>query len=326
MIRLRSSPERICVPKGFSFASVAAGIKASGKTDLALVSAQKGSNAAALFTTNRVVAAPVMVGRKYLLAGGGRVRAVIVNSGNANCATGQQGNRACEKVCDEIGRLLSVPADEVFPSSTGIIGVQLPVEKIISRAPQLISALDTTKQAAAKFARAILTTDTREKIASARFKSGSKQVTLLGIAKGAGMIHPQLATMLVYLFTDIGAKSRELQTQLRDACYDSLNCISIDGDTSTNDTVLLMASGASGAQLIGRRERNFRKHWPRYANRWRSRSSAMERASSTSYVCTLNKRAAGKRHYWRRVRSHILCWLKPRGREPTRIGAAFWRR
>jgi glutamate N-acetyltransferase/amino-acid N-acetyltransferase len=249
MTSLRRSPEKIRLPAGFSFSAIAAGIKVSGRPDLALVEAVPGATAAALFTMNRVVAAPVEVGRASLLATGGRVRALIVNSGNANCATGRAGTRACEQVCREAGNLFAVPATEIFPSSTGIIGVPLPAEKIYAKLPELVAARSTSQRGVQVFASAIMTTDTRPKIASARFRTAAKEVIVLGIAKGAGMIHPQLATMLVYLFTDIAATPRELQSLLREACDDSLNCISIDGDTSTNDTVLLLASGASGVGM-----------------------------------------------------------------------------
>ena len=256
MTTLRRSPEKIRLPLGFSFSAVAAGIKVSGRPDLALVEAAGGATAAALFTTNRVVAAPVEVGRASLLATGGRVRAVIVNSGNANCATGPAGIQACERVCREAGNLFGVSAAEIFPSSTGIIGVRLPAQKIHAKLPELIAGRSASQRGVQAFADAIMTTDTRPKIASARFRTASKVITVLGIAKGAGMIHPQLATMLVYLFTDVHASPRELQPLLREACDDSLNCMSIDGDTSTNDTVLLLASGASGARLKDVRARN----------------------------------------------------------------------
>src|SRR6266849_9206355 len=251
MTSLRRSPGTIRLPVGFSFSAVAAGIKPSGRPDLALVEAAGGATAAALFTKNRVVAAPVEVGRAALLATGGRVRAVVVNSGNANCATGRAGVQACERVCREAGKLFGVPGAEIFPSSTGIIGVRLPAEKIYAKLPELInlSGRPPSQRGALAFAHAIMTTDTRAKIASARFRVSSKDVTVLGIAKGAGMIHPQLATMLVYLFTEIGASPRELRPLLREACDESLNCMSIDGDTSTNDTVLLLASGASGTRV-----------------------------------------------------------------------------
>ena len=255
MTSLRRSPEKIRLPLGFSFSAVAAGLKVSGRPDLALAEATDGATAAALFTKNRVVAAPVEVGRAGLLSNGGRVRAVVVNSGNANCATGRAGIQACERVCREAGRLLGVPAAEIFPSSTGIIGVPLPAEKIHAKLPELIAARSANERGVLAFAHAIMTTDTRAKIASARLRIGSKDVTVLGIAKGAGMIHPQLATMLVYLFTDVAASARELQHLLREASDHSLNCMSIDGDTSTNDTVLLLASGASGARVKDARTR-----------------------------------------------------------------------
>jgi glutamate N-acetyltransferase / amino-acid N-acetyltransferase len=273
MTSLRRSPEKIRLPAGFSFSAVAAGIKVSGRPDLALVevwgrapsrarpersrrvqaerssAAAGGATAAALFTKNRVVAAPVEVGRASLLSTGGRVRAVIVNSGNANCATGRAGIQACERVCREAGKLFGVSAAEIFPSSTGIIGVRLPVEKIHAKLPELIASRSPSQQGVVAFAHAIMTTDTRAKIACSRFRVNSKDVTVLGIAKGAGMIHPQLATMLVYLFTDVGASPRELRPLLQEACDQSLNCMSIDGDTSTNDTVLLLASGVSGLRV-----------------------------------------------------------------------------
>jgi len=246
---LRRTPEKILVPLGFSFSALAAGIKVSGRPDLDLVEASGGAAGAALFTTNRVVAAPVEVGRASLAASGGMVRAVIVNSGNANCATGHAGLQACERVCREAAKILGVSSTQIFPSSTGIIGVPMPDEKIRAKLPELIASRSADERSALGFARAIMTTDTRPKIASARFQATSRDVTVLGIAKGAGMIHPQLATMLVYLLTDIEARARELQRLLRDACDDSLNCMSIDGDTSTNDTALLLASGASGVRL-----------------------------------------------------------------------------
>jgi glutamate N-acetyltransferase / amino-acid N-acetyltransferase len=249
MIQLRRSPEKIRLPRGFEFSSIAAGIKVSGRPDLALAEATNGATAAALFTTNQVVAAPVTVGRKSLRAARGRVRAVIVNSGNANCATGQEGIRGCESVCREAAKILGASARQIFPSSTGIIGVKFPAEKITTNLTELFAAKSASESAAESFARAIMTTDTRPKIASAELKIGKQQVAVFGVAKGAGMIHPQLATMLVYLFTDVSATPRELQTLLRDACDGSFNCMSIDGDTSTNDTVLLLASGAGGATI-----------------------------------------------------------------------------
>jgi glutamate N-acetyltransferase/amino-acid N-acetyltransferase len=234
----------VFLPKGFKFSAVKAGIKASGKPDLAFILAEPTTCAAALFTRNLVTAAPVQVGRSSLAKSKGRMQAVIVNSGNANCATGQRGIRDCRRVCSEVARALDLKATEVFPSSTGIIGVPLPVDKITSHLRSLILKAGSSLEHLQKFSEAILTTDSKPKLASVPLRSGRGAIT--GVAKGAGMIHPQLATMLVYLMTDVAAKPAELKTALRKACGESFNAISIDGDTSTNDTVLLLASGASG--------------------------------------------------------------------------------
>jgi len=239
----------IHLPKGFSFSAATAGIKASGRLDLALVEAVPGTTAAALFTRNLVVAAPVEVGRVNLAKGKGRVRAIIVNSGNANCATGKAGLKACRQVCQEVAGELGIRPEEVFPSSTGIIGVPLPAEKIVAKLPELIGNREPTPVMFDRFTQAIMTTDTHQKWASSQFQAGFSEVSLLGVAKGSGMIHPQLATMLVYLLTDVAATPGELKRLLSDACDQSFNCISVDGDTSTNDTVLLMASGQSGIRL-----------------------------------------------------------------------------
>ena len=246
---LHRSPEDILLPRGFSFSALAAGIKASGRPDLGLVEATPGATAAALFTNNRVVAAPLEVARASLKTSGGRIRALLVNSGNANCATGNAGRRSREEICRKLAKLFGTEPDQIFPSSTGIIGVPLPAEKILGKLPELLRTRMPGQESALAFATAIMTTDTRPKLASARFKSRSHAVTLLGIAKGSGMIHPQLATMLVYIFTDVSATSAGLPAILRTACDDTFNCISVDGDTSTNDTVLLMASGQSNVRL-----------------------------------------------------------------------------
>jgi glutamate N-acetyltransferase / amino-acid N-acetyltransferase len=239
--------DAIFLPKGFKFSAVAAGIKASGKPDLALISAGPQTIGAALFTTNCIVAAPVEVGRASLASTGGRVRAVIVNSGNANCATGKIGIRDCKTVCAQAARLLKIRAAEVFPSSTGIIGVPLPTEKINARLQPLLANAGASVGHLRRFADAILTTDTRPKVASVPLRSGSAAIT--GIAKGSGMIHPQVATMLVYILTDVVATPAELRSALRVASDESFNTISVDGDTSTNDTVLLLASGESRVSL-----------------------------------------------------------------------------
>jgi glutamate N-acetyltransferase / amino-acid N-acetyltransferase len=248
------------LPQGFKWGAVKAGIKASGKLDVAIAVPDKPANAAAMFTSNQVVAAPVTVGRRHLLSTGGRVGAILVNAGNANCATGQTGIDACLQTCVAAAETFHCIFDEVFPSSTGIIGVPFPGEKVVAALPEAKAVLGNTPAQAELFAQAIMTTDTRMKVARAIVDVDGTEVRIFGAAKGAGMIHPQLgapvgpphATMLVYLFTDIAATSEELRTLLAPAVERSFNCISIDGDTSTNDTVLLLASGASGVTLNDR--------------------------------------------------------------------------
>ena len=247
-----TASDPIFLPKGFQFSAVTAGIKASGKPDLAAILAGASTRGAALFTKNLIVAAPVEVGRDALVRSRGRVRVVVVNSGNANCATGAAGLRGCRTVCAHLSNLLKVRPAEIFPSSTGIIGVPFPAEKITSHLEPLLESAAASVSHLRRFADAILTTDTRPKIASVPLGSGRACIT--GIAKGSGMIHPQLATMLVYIMTDIAASAADLRSLLTDASDESFNVISVDGDTSTNDTVLLLASGESGVALGGVRQ------------------------------------------------------------------------
>ncbi len=240
------------LPGGFRFAAVTAGLKPSGKPDFAIAVADQPASAAAMFTGNKVKAAPLLIGDRHLQRSGGRVRVVAVNAGNANCATGEAGLRACETVCAAAAKIFGAEGHEIFPSSTGIIGVPLPAEKLVDALPEVERKLAATTEAFSDFARAIMTTDTKAKVAHALVNVGDRTVRLAGVAKGAGMIHPQLvphATMLVYIFTDAAIEPADLDSLLRDSVEISFNRISIDGDTSTNDTVLLLASGASGAAV-----------------------------------------------------------------------------
>jgi glutamate N-acetyltransferase / amino-acid N-acetyltransferase len=245
------------MPGGFRWGAVRAGIKASGNLDVAVAVATAGTVGAAMYTSNRVVAAPVTVGRRHLISTGGRVAAVLVNAGNANCATGQPGIEGCVSTCVAAAQAFGCIFDEVIPSSTGIIGVPFPAEKVVAAMPSLKAAVGSAPEHAESFARAIMTTDTRLKVAHAIVPVDGAEVRIWGCAKGAGMIGPSLgapvgpphATMLVYLFTDVAADTSELSAALSAAVEPSFNSISIDGDTSTNDTALLVASGASGIKL-----------------------------------------------------------------------------
>jgi glutamate N-acetyltransferase/amino-acid N-acetyltransferase len=241
------------LPGGFRWGAVKAGIKASGNLDLALATAPDGANAAVMFTKNQVVAAPITVGREHIAHTGGHVRAVLVNSGNANCATGEQGLAVARSSCAAVAAALGCEPEQILPSSTGVIGVPMPAEKIPDALPAALAALGSSAEHATLFARGIMTTDTKMKTALAAFQVDGKTVHIFGTCKGAGMIGPQLgpphATMLVYLFTDIASCPEALRAALAPAVEGSFNSISIDGDTSTNDTVLLLASGISGVEL-----------------------------------------------------------------------------
>jgi glutamate N-acetyltransferase/amino-acid N-acetyltransferase len=238
------------VPLGLRLNAGRAGLKASGNPDLAVAVSDQPMSAAAVFTSNQFVAAPVTIGRASLTQTGGWIRSVVVNAGNANCATGSAGEEACRAVCADAAETLACTPEEIFHSSTGIIGVPLPSEKIIAVLPELLRGAKSDSASAAAFAAAIMTTDTRPKIASASLTLAGREVRILGMGKGAGMIHPKLiphATMLVYIFTDLAAQPEALGELLWASADRSFNNISIDGDTSTNDTVLLAATGASGA-------------------------------------------------------------------------------
>ena len=240
------------IPKGFRFGATKAGLKASGRTDFALIVADEPASAAAAFTGNRVKAAPLLVDQEHLRETGGKVRAVAINAGNANCAAGQAGIDAARATCEGVAQVFGCSAWEVFPSSTGIIGVPLPVEKLIAAMPELSARMGAESDHFHEVAEAILTTDTVEKTAFARVDVGGKEVRIAALCKGSGMIHPQVvphATMLVYILTDAETTPTELAGHLRKAIEVSFNRISVDGDTSTNDTVLLLASGASGAKI-----------------------------------------------------------------------------
>lgn len=240
------------VPAGFRFAAVKAGLKASGNTDFACIVADNTASAAAMFTSNRVVAAPLIVDRIHLTRSAGHVRVVAVNAGNANCATGEAGMQAATSVCAAAAKAFGCEDYEVFPSSTGIIGVPLPAEKLIAALPHIHVALGNSSDHLHQVARAIMTTDTREKIAFLTVAVGGREVNIVAFGKGAGMIHPQLvphATMLVYILTDAQVEPAALNQFLQQAVKVSFNRISVDGDTSTNDTVLILASGASGTAI-----------------------------------------------------------------------------
>jgi glutamate N-acetyltransferase / amino-acid N-acetyltransferase len=247
------------VPRGFTFAATHCGLKKT-KLDLAILVSETPASAAAVFTTNRVKAAPVIASQLNLRKSKHRIRGVIVNSGNANCCTGSEGLGAAAattlKVAREMGRLHPT---QILVCSTGVIGVPLRWQKIVNAVPQLVRARKSSAGAFEQFARAIMTTDTRPKWATARCRVGGKEVRIAGCTKGAGMIHPNMATMLAFLATDAAISPAMLDRALRSAVATTFNAITVDGDTSTNDTVTLLANGRSGARKITRENDDWKK-------------------------------------------------------------------
>jgi glutamate N-acetyltransferase/amino-acid N-acetyltransferase len=245
--RILAAMAKLPEVRGFRFAAVAAGIKKkAGVLDLALAVADKPVNSAAVFTQNLVQAAPVRIARERVA--GGKLQAVLVNAGNANACTGKPGMKAALDTTRAAAEALGIDEALVMPASTGVIGQLLPSEKVVAALPALVKKL--APQRARDFSTAIMTTDLWPKRASRTLRLGGKTVTVLGMAKGAGMIHPRMATTLAFVFTDATASSSLLAKALRDATDHSFNVASVDGETSTNDTILLMASGASGAAAL----------------------------------------------------------------------------
>ncbi len=231
--------------KGFRSSGVAAGLKKNGDPDLGLIVSDTLSNAAAVFTRNKVVAAPVMLDKEKIVSG--RCRAIIANSGNANCATGAAGLKAAGDMTAVAAKHLGIDEKDVLVASTGVIGEPLPVQKVEAAVPALVSALN--HDGFEKFARAIMTTDTEPKVLTTKGNIDGNAFAITAVAKGAGMIRPDMATMLCFVCTDIKASRAVLNKTLKKAVDVSFNRISVDGDTSTNDTVIIMANGHSGASV-----------------------------------------------------------------------------
>ena len=234
----------ITTPRGFVASGLASGIKSSGALDLALLATDDGAAVptAATFTTNLAAAAPVLVSRAHLAASGGRASAVVISSGNANAATGGPGRADAVRMCNLVAAGLGVPSECILVCSTGLIGVPLPMGPIEAGIPTLVSARSGSDRGGEQAAMGILTTDSGRK--EALVANGS--FTVAGMAKGAGMLAPNMATMLAFLTTDAAVESGALADLLRIAVRDSFNSMTVDGCTSTNDTVVLMASGRAG--------------------------------------------------------------------------------
>lgn len=239
----------VTAAKGFSAASAAAEIKYKNRTDMALIYSEVPCKCAGTFTTNVVKAAPVKWDQKIVSAGI-KSQAVVVNSGIANACTGNQGMNCCEEIAKKTGEVLDVDKEGVLIGSTGVIGMQLPIVKLKQGIEQLAFTKKDTLEAGHLAAQAIMTTDTMSKEVAVEIEIGGKVVTIGGMAKGSGMIHPNMSTMLSYITTDAAITKKALQKALSTDVKDTYNMISVDGDTSTNDTVLLLANGLAKNKKI----------------------------------------------------------------------------
>lgn len=237
-----------CVPvKGFSFSALHAGLKKK-KLDLALITAQRPIAVSAVFTTSQVVAAPVIVARKHVE--NGYAQAVVINAGNANACTGQQGLLDAQATCQAVASHLGCDPYDVICASTGVIGVPLPVSKITDALPALTTGLTPSADMLENVAHAIMTTDTKVKVATTTFEVEGTTYTMTGIAKGSGMIAPNMATMISIILTDAPLSPQACKGLLSANCATTFNAVTVDGDTSTNDTLILMASGEGGGSTI----------------------------------------------------------------------------
>ncbi len=252
--RLRA--DQIIAPKGYLAAAVAAGLKKdNGRLDVGILYSEVPSIAAARFTTNVVKAAPVLVSQKNLEASGGKIRAIIVNSGNANACTGSTGVAVARNMARLAAEVLRIHSEQTLVCSTGVIGVPLPFERIEKQAQTLREGLSPREIEAV--AKAIMTTDTVRKVCMAEADYHGPLIRISGVTKGAGMIHPRMATTLGFVLTDAGITRSLLEEALTEACEKSYNRITVDGDTSTNDTLAVMANGASGAPIIDQKDETY---------------------------------------------------------------------
>lgn len=239
----------VTAAKGFQAAGIYAGIKKNNKSDMAMVYSEVPCIAAGTFTTNLVKAAPVKWDQKVVKESD-NVQAIVVNSGVANACTGEEGYQSCMDMAKRAGEVLSIPQDAVLVASTGVIGKQLPMDIILNGIEKLKDALGDRLSDGTAAAEAIMTTDTISKQTAFEFEIGGKKVVLGGMCKGSGMIHPNMATMLCFITTDIAIEKSLLQEALSEVVKDTFNMISVDGDTSTNDSVLLLANGRAENELI----------------------------------------------------------------------------
>ena len=247
----------VTAPKGFLAADTAAGIKYQGRTDMAMVYSEADCTVAGTFTTNVVKAAPVIWDRDVVVKGGS-ARAIVVNSGIANACTGKEGMDICEATAKAAAEALSLKPEQVCIGSTGVIGMQIPKDRIVKGVKTLSTKLEPGEEASLRAAKAIMTTDTVHKMLAVEIELSGKTVTIGAMTKGSGMIHPNMCTMLCYITTDAAITNEMLQKALSASIRDSYNMISVDGDTSTNDTCLALANGLALNPVIDCENEDYR--------------------------------------------------------------------
>ena len=246
----------ITAAKGFMAASAAAGIKYKDRKDMAVIYSQVPCQAAGTFTTNVVKAAPVKWDQK-LVKESGEAQAVVINAGIANACTGAEGYSYCKATAQAAAEALGVDENSVLVASTGVIGMQLPMDRLTAGIRMMAPLLSDTQESGTEAAKAIMTTDTEKKEVAVEFEAGGKTVTIGGMCKGSGMIHPNMCTMLAFVTTDLAISRELLQEALSQDIKDTYNMISVDGDTSTNDTVLLLANGMAGNPVITEKNEDY---------------------------------------------------------------------
>lgn len=247
----------VTAAQGFEAASCEANIKYSGRTDMAMVFSKEPCECAGTFTSNVVKAACVQWDMQ-IVESGKPLHAVVINSGIANACTGKEGFDACEASARAVEDSLKVPYDSVAVASTGVIGMQLPVDKLVKGINAMSKTLDDSLGAGTAASKAIMTTDTVNKEVAVSFMAGGKKVTLGGMSKGSGMIHPNMCTMLAFITTDLSIDKALMQEALREVVADTFNMITVDGDTSTNDSLILMANGLAGNDKITAKDENYK--------------------------------------------------------------------
>ena len=246
----------VTAAKGFCAAAAEAGIKYKNRKDMAMVYSKTPCKTAGVFTSNVVKAAPVLWDKK-IVESGGDTHAVVINSGIANACTGKLGYEYCRETAQEAADALEITLENVLICSTGVIGMQLPVEKLTEGVRMLAKGLSASEEAGTEAAKAIMTTDTRNKQVAVRVKLGGKEVTVGGMCKGSGMIHPNMCTMLAFVTTDVNISQKLLQEALSEDVKATFNMISVDGDTSTNDTLLVLANGEAGNAEITEKNEDY---------------------------------------------------------------------